>query len=193
MSKVLSFIRNLVFVVMVIAIIGMIYIMSNGKHISVAGYQVLRVLTNSMAPAIADNTCIIIKEVDPSTLKVGDIITFTSDDPAIMGYYNTHRIHEFTEVDGEKMIITKGDASPATDAYPVHMDQVAGIYVRELPGGRALGSMFQALSNNKVYFIFIMLPLAVCLISYFIQICRMILFDDEEEYEEETEESDDTN
>lgn len=187
MKKVLFIVRDIAFVIFVLLICGMIFIMSGGKHISVAGYQVLRVLTGSMEPAIAENTCIIIKEYPVDSLKVGDIITFTSDDPMIQGYYNTHRICDIVEENGETVFITKGDSSNAVDAYPVHKDQVAGIYVKEFPGGRLLGRFFVALSDNRVYFLVIMLPLALCLISYFWQIMGMVTgrYDDEDDSDEE--------
>lgn len=187
MKKFLSILRDVGFVIFVIAICGMIFIMSTGKHVSIAGYQVLRVLTSSMEPAIAENTCIIIKEYPVEQLKVGDIITFTSDDPQIQGYYNTHRIHEIIEENGETLYITKGDAGDAIDAYPVHQYQVAGIFVRELPGGRTIGKCFVALSDNKIYFLVVMLPLTLCLLSYFWQIVGMVTgrFDDEDEDEDE--------
>ena len=189
MKKFLSILRDVGFVIFVIAICGMIFIMSTGKHFTIAGYQVLRVLTSSMEPAIAENTCIIIKEYPVEQLKVGDIITFTSDDPQIQGYYNTHRIHEIVEENGETLYITKGDATDAIDAYPVHQDQVAGILVRELPGGRMIGKAFVALSDNRIYFLVVMLPLTLSLLSYFWQIVGMVTdrYDDEDEDEDSEE------
>lgn len=183
MKRFFSILRDVAFVIFVLFICGMIFIMSTGKHFSVAGYQVLRVLTSSMEPAIAENTCIIIKEYPVDQLKVGDIITFTSDDPQIQGYYNTHRIHDIVEENGETLFVTKGDATSAVDAYPVHKDQVAGIFVKELPGGRTLGKIFLALSDNKIYFLVIMLPLTLCLISYFWQIVGVVTgrYDEEED------------
>lgn len=185
MKKILCIVRDIAFVLFIIFICLMIFLMSSGKHISIAGYQVLRVLTSSMEPAIAENTCIIIKECNPEMLEVGDIITFISDDPQIQGYYNTHRISEIVEENGETLFLTKGDASAFIDAYPVHKDQVAGIYVKELPGGRALGKCFVALSDNRVYFLVIMLPLTLCLISYFWQIVGLVTGRYDEEDDEE--------
>lgn len=193
MKKFLSILRDVGFVIFVIAICGMIFIMSTGKHFTIAGYQVLRVLTSSMELAIAENTCIIIKEYPVEQLKVGDIITFTSDDPQIQGYYNTHRIHEIVEENGETLYITKGDATDAIDAYPVQQDQVAGILVRELPGGRMIGKAFVALSDNKIYFLVVILPLTLCLLSYFWQIVGMVTgrYDegDEDDEDEDSEEA----
>ena len=89
------------------------------------------------------------------------------------------------EENGETLYVTKGDAIDAVDAYPVHQNQVAGIFVRELPGGRLLGKCFVALSDNKIYFLVIILPLMLCLMSYFWQIMGMFRKPEEEETAEE--------
>lgn len=185
MKKFAAILRDIGFVFFSVFILFMIFLMSSGKHISIAGYQVLRVLTSSMEPTISENTCIIIKKVPVENLKVGDVITFTSDDPQIQGLYNTHRIHDIVEEKGETLYVTKGDAIDAVDAYPVHQNQVAGIYVRELPGGRLLGKCFVALSDNRIYFLVIILPLMLCLLSYFWQIMGMFRKPDEELVKEE--------
>lgn len=190
MKKALSVIRNIGFVLLVLFICFMILSMSQNRHLSIAGYEVLRVLTSSMEPTIPENTCIITKRVSTEELKVGDIITFISDDPQIQGFYNTHRIADIIEQDGETLYITKGDNNLGVDAYPVREEQIASIYVRELPGGRLLGKAFVALSDNKIYFVVIILPLTLCLLSYFWQILGMITGryeDDSEDDEQENE------
>ena len=196
MKKVISFIRNVAFVVLVLFICFIIYTMSQGNTISIAGYRVLRVLTSSMEPTIVGNTCIITKNVDVDELEVGDIITFISEDPAIYGYYNTHRINEIVEEGGVRKFVTKGDNSSEVDPYMVSESNVVGIYVQELPGGRLIGKAFVALSDNKVYFAVIIIPLILCLISYFWEIVGMVTgrySDEEDEEEEESSEEADEN
>lgn len=175
MKKVFAFFRDIGFIVFILGICGVIFAMSTGKHFSVAGYQVLRVLTKSMEPAIPENTCIIIKEVDVNTLKVGDIITYVSEDPDIKGYYNTHRIIAIDGAGTDLRYTTQGDAIDMPDPYPVYSDQIVGIYIRELPGGSLLGKGFLLLSDNRVYFFVVMLPLFLCLLSYFWQIVMLII------------------
>ena len=185
MKRFIGFLRDIAFIIFILALCGMIFIMSTGKRFTVKGYQVLRVLTSSMEPVIPENTCIIIKEIDPDQLEVGDIITFMSDDPNIQGYYNTHRIYEIRRENGHKVFITKGDAIAEPDEYPVYEDMVAGIFEKELPGGQLIGKAFVALSDNKVYFTFVILPLSICLISYLWQIIGLISGKDDDEDEEE--------
>ena len=74
MKKFATILRDIGFVCFSLFILFMIFLMSSGKHVSIAGYQVLRVLTSSMEPAISENTCIIIKKYPVDQLKVGDII-----------------------------------------------------------------------------------------------------------------------
>lgn len=189
MKKFVAIVRDVLFVIFVLSICGIIFLMSAGKQVSFFGYQVLRVLTGSMEPTIDENTCIIMKKVDVNQLEKGDIITFISEDPDIYGYYNTHRIYDVREdeITGEIYYITKGDASREPDPYPVYQNKVVGIYVKELPGGRIIGKVFVALSDNRIYFAVIILPLLLCLLSYFWQIVTMFRYDEEEEQEEKWE------
>ena len=183
MKKLIAIVRDVLFVIFVLALCGIIFLMSAGKQGSFFGYQVLRVLTGSMEPTIDENTCIIMKKVDVNQLKKGDIITFISEDPDIFGFYNTHRIYDVREdeTSGEVYYITKGDASSEPDPYPVYQNKVVGIYVKELPGGRIIGKVFVALSDNRVYFAVIILPLILCILSYFWQIVALFRNDEEEE------------
>jgi hypothetical protein len=76
---------------------------------------------------------------------------------------------------------TKGDANPVADEELITYDQISGRYLRELPGGVLLGKFFVALSDNRVYFFVVMLPLAICLLSYFWQIVGYVTHRYEEE------------
>lgn len=182
-------IRKILFAVMILVICFIILCMAQGEHPKFFGYQIFRVLTSSMQPTITENTCIIMKEVSQEELKVGDIITFVSEDPRIYGYYNTHRIHEIIEKNGETLYITKGDASGKPDELAVSFSQVAGKYVGEMPAGRALGELFVLLSDSKIYFLFIMLPLVICLLTYLWQIIGFMTHRYDEKEEESEEES----
>lgn len=182
-----SIVRKIIFAALIGIICFIILSMAQGRHPTFFGYQVLRVLTSSMQPAISANTVIITKEVAEEDLEVGDIITFISEDDEIYGYYNTHRIYEILEEDGETKYVTKGDANPLPDENLVSYSQVTGIYIGELPGGVLIGKIFLLLSNNKVYFLVIMLPLALVLLSYIWQIIGYVThrYDDEEDDDDE--------
>lgn len=80
--------------------------------------------------AFNKNDLIIVKKVDPATLKKGDIITYMADDKEVI----THRIIDVIQTDdGNTVFETKGDASPGIDINKVRYDQVVGIYKTRIP------------------------------------------------------------
>lgn len=167
MKKAVKIIGNVCFVA-VVALLGLLVFASAGGNTpSLFGYRVLRVVSGSMEPLIQEDTCILIRETDTDGLEVGDIITFVSTDPAIYGYYNTHRIYDiYEDAAGERCFITKGDSNEYPDAYDVTADRVVGVFRGELPGGRLLGALISKLHERNVYFLVVILPLLLCLISY---------------------------
>lgn len=171
----------IVMFIMCVCILGLL----KGNAPAIFGYRILHVISGSMEPAIEVGSYIIIKETDANSLEIGDVITFVSEEPAIYGMYNTHRIYDIcrdTYTD-ETLYITKGDAHETTDAYPVTEEQIVGKLVKVLPFGKSIGKLLSHLSNNYVYFGIVFIPLGICLISYIIQLLKALFGKDEEETE----------
>lgn len=76
-------------------IVGSVTRSSNYGVANFFGYQTLVIATDSMDPVYPVGDAVIVKKVDPSTIKVGDDLTF---------YYNdmiyTHRLGSVTSTDG---------------------------------------------------------------------------------------------
>lgn len=94
------------------------------------------VTSGSMEPAIGTGDVILVSNVSPSQIGVGDVITFASggDDRT------THRVIDVVEEDGQLAFQTKGDNNEDPDASPVSADQVEGKVVSL--GGVALSIPF---------------------------------------------------
>lgn len=193
MGKWKVILKETIFTVVVVALCVLIIAVGRGYHPSIFGYQVLRVVTASMVPALEENTLILIKKVPQEQIEVGDIITFISDDPALLGFYNTHRVYrieEYPEAVGGVRYITKGDNNDYPDAYPVYYDDIAGNLARILPLGNKIGGWIAKMADSKVYFFVVMLPLFICLIAYIWQIFHILVFEkDEEGMSDESEEA----
>lgn len=83
------------------------------------------VYTGSMEPAIPVGGLVVIKPVDPGTLKTGDIICFKfSEDTSV-----THRIVNITNVG----FVTKGDANEVPDQWTVKEENVVGKVILTIP------------------------------------------------------------
>lgn len=169
-------VAEILFLVLMIGICALVFMAGSGKVPYIFGYRLLQVVSDSMKPTIEDETCILIKKVEQDEIKVGDIITFISEAPDIKGYLNTHRVHEIKtdEETGKASYVTKGDAYAAPDAYLVDYEQIAGIYVGELPFGKLLFKGIQILLDRNNYFLIVMLPLLLCFMSYSRQLFKAI-------------------
>ena len=134
----------------------------SGKNASIFGYRAYTIVTGSMEPTIAVGQTVIVKDVDPSTLKVGDIITFISRDAEIFGYANTHRIMSITkDEEGNDCFITKGDANPSEDMLYVYPSEVQGKVVFFL--GASLHTFLAFLHTKLGFFLVIVCPIMIVL------------------------------
>lgn len=170
-SKVLSTIASIVLwiVILVAALFAFTTLATrNQDNVSrLAGYTPLTVETDSMAPTFYSGDLIIIKKVDPSSLEVGDIITFHT---IIQNQYalNTHRISEINESAGVRTYTTKGDNNAIADTHIISDNDIVGQYVARIPG---FGKVIEFLSSSIGFLLIIVLPM---LIFFIYQVYHLI-------------------
>jgi len=146
----------------------------NRNDRSVFGYKAFIVLSDSMkATDFAAGDLVIVKEVtDYSDIKVGDIISFTSQNSANYGEIVTHKIRAYTTTpNGDPAFITYGTTTNTDDDVPVSYPYIVGKYKFSLP---KVGSFFNFLKTPTGYIIFILVPF-LALIIYQLVRC-VILF-----------------
>ena len=121
------------------------------------GYKMYIVNTDSMAATdFKAGALILVKEVDPSTLKEGDIITFMSQDTDSFGETITHKIRKATtDAEGNPGFITYGTTTNTDDETIVTYPYVLGKYQSHVPG---LGSFFNFMKSTPGYFVCIFTP-----------------------------------
>lgn len=91
------------------------------------GVQVYSVISGSMEPEYPVGSLIYVKDVDPSEIKVNDVITYVlpNDMPS------THRVIRIDEEN--QLFYTKGDANETEDGAPVHFKNLIGTPVFTIP------------------------------------------------------------
>ncbi len=90
-----------------------------------AGATPYAVLSGSMEPAMPPGTLVIVRDVDPARVAVGDVITFMphENDPSVV----THRVVGVgVDMSGAPTFRTQGDANPVADVAAVHDYQLVG-------------------------------------------------------------------
>ncbi len=163
MKKALGIIRTvLIWLVILLAVSMMVFTVIsvttfNRNDRSLFGVKMYIVNSDSMAATdFKAGSLILVKEVDPSTLKEGDIITFMSQDTDSFGETITHKIRTLTtDAEGNPGFITYGTTTDVNDDTVVTYPYVLGKYQRQIPG---LGTFFNFLKTTPGYFLCIFTP-----------------------------------
>ena len=140
----------------------------DGSVSSLAGFTPLTVQSESMAPTFDQDDLIIIKQCDPSTLEVGDIVTFHA---IIDNQYalNTHRIISINEVNGLNSYTTKGDNNELADQHVIADGDIVGKYVGKIP---YMGKVIGFLSSTWCFLVVIVLPM---LLFFIYQVYHLVI------------------
>lgn len=91
----------------------------------------LTVLTGSMSPTIPAGSMVLVKPLDPSEVRKGDVITFQAE-PGESSYI-THRVIDIENEGGQLSFVTKGDANRGADPEPVPAGAVRGRVMFHVP------------------------------------------------------------
>lgn len=127
------------------------------------GYKAFIVLSDSMSKTDFEaGDLILVKEVDPTTLKEGDIIAYTSQNAANFGETVTHKIRNVVvDAEGNPGFITYGTTTDTDDETVVTYDCVLGKYQKCIP---KLGRFFQFLKTTPGYIICIFMPFFILIL-----------------------------
>ena len=163
MKKAISIIKTtLVWLIILLAVSMMIFTVVsvttfNRNDRDLFGFKMYIVNSDSMAATDFNaGSLILVKEVDPSTLKEGDIITFMSQDTDSFGETITHKIRKVTtDAEGNPGFITYGTTTDTDDETIVTYPYVLGQYQSHIAG---LGTFFNFLKTTPGYFVCIFTP-----------------------------------
>ncbi len=122
----------LLVVSLVILLVTVLGAKMQGKVPSLCGYSVLHIITGSMEDTIPTGSYILVKKTAPEDVQKEDIISFYSEERAIYGLPNTHRVKDIVQGDKGLEFVTKGDANPSNDTVNAKEEKLIGVYVMSL-------------------------------------------------------------
>ena len=163
MKKVLNIIKNIfVWLMVALAVCMMIFTVVSVNTFdrsdrSLFGFKAFIVLSDSMSKTDFDaGDLVLVKEVDPATLKEGDIIAYTSQNTSNYGETVTHKIRKLTtDANGEPGFITYGTTTDTDDETVVTYPYVLGKYKTRIP---KVGRFFMFLKTTPGYIVCILIP-----------------------------------
>lgn len=136
---------------------------------SILGYRVFTIATGSMEPVYNINDVILVKDIDPSTLKKGDDIAYLGNRDAVKGLIVTHRIIRIeTFSDGKVHYTLKGVNNKYEDPS-ITEDQILGKVVGKLP---VVNFINHVVKNIYGFFFLVFCPLVLVI---FLEIADTII------------------
>lgn len=169
-KKTLDIIKNVVtWVVVALAVAMMIFTIISATTLdrnnrSLFGRKMFIVNSDSMkATDFAAGDLILVKEVDPKTLKEGDIVSYTSTNTENFGKLVTHKIRKLTTTaSGDPGFITYGTTTGEDDKTVVTYPYIVGKYTGKIP---KMGHFFQFLKTTPGYIVCILVPFMLLILS----------------------------
>ena len=136
------------------------------------GYKAFIVLSDSMSKTDFNaGDLVLVKAVDPATLREGDIIAYTSQNSANYGETVTHKIRKLTtDANGDPGFVTYGTTTDTDDEIIVTYPYVLGKYEKHIP---KVGMFFQFLKTTPGYIVCILIPFLLLILSEGIRCIRL--------------------
>lgn len=134
-NKVLNFIKKIITVLMAVILIVLsafaIVQKTSDNRGSIAGIKLFTVISGSMIPVYEIGDVLIVKDIKPEELKVGDDIVYKGEKGSYRNKTITHRIVALTEEKGNYTIITKGVNNRGQDPQ-INQTQVYGKVIGQI-------------------------------------------------------------
>lgn len=172
----------------IMAIIGVILVQRfSDNNMSLAGYRIFTVITESMVPKYEVGDVLLVKETDINEINVGDDVTYLGEKGSFADKIVTHQVVSIEKGEsGELEITTKGIANDTEDPV-ISESQIYGVVIRKLE----VITYLNGIINNMygMYFL-IIIPLAIIMFTEF----KAFREDDKkikEEYEDDDEDDED--
>lgn len=170
LDKIVNIFAN---IMMVLAVAMMIFTFVsvntfNRQDRNLLGYKAFIVLSDSMKATDFDaGDLVLTKNVDPTTLKEGDIIAYISNDTSNYGEVVTHKIRT---VNFDNTFTTYGTTTNTDDQLPVSYSQVIGKYQLAIP---KVGTFFNFLKTTPGYICCIFVPFLILIILQGLQTIKL--------------------
>ena len=189
MKKTLNIIKQIfVWLVVVLAVCMMIFTVIsvntfNRNDRSLFGYKAYIVMSDSMSKTDFDaGDLILVKEVDPTTLKEGDIVAYTSQNTDSYGDTITHKIRCLTtDAEGNPGFVTYGTTTDTDDETVVTYPYILGKHTSTIP---KIGTFFNFLKTPQGYICCIFVPFMLLILYQGINCIRLFKLYKKEQMQE---------
>ena len=160
-AKILSVSTTVLLIVAVVFCFTVVFQIQTKRYVSIFGFSVFRVVTDSMEPAIPVGALILNKETDIEKIQVGDIVCFRSLESYMNGNIVTHRVVDIKTIDGKIALTTRGDSNNSEDSYYVVADNFIGKVIAITGEDSFLLNAYSVLTSGIGFFTLIIIPVVI--------------------------------
>ena len=160
-AKILSVSTTFLLIVAVVFCFAVVFQIQTKRYVSIFGFSVFRVVTDSMEPAIPVGALILNKEFDIEKIQVGDIVCFRSLESYMNGNIVTHRVVDIKTIDGKIALTTRGDSNNSEDRYYVVADNFIGKVIAITGEDSFLLNAYSVLTSGIGFFTLIIIPVVI--------------------------------
>ena len=100
--------KNIITIFLVIVLILVIFQKITKNKLVIGNIYIFQVVSQSMVPKYQIGDVIVVKKVDPSTLKIGDDVSYLGKESNLKGLIITHRIIDLNYNNNKYYFMTKG-------------------------------------------------------------------------------------
>lgn len=170
---ILGFIKTIITLVLILMLAVILVQRFSSNNFSVGGIRVFTIISNSMLPYYEAGDILILKEENPSNIKIDDNVTYIGKTGQVKGLVVTHKVIDKREEDGKYYFTTKGTNNEIADPE-IDESQIYGKVVYKTV---LLSALCKIMLKPAGYYILFMLVALV--VSY--QIVSTIFNKDEED------------
>lgn len=160
MKKILKIFKTIIDIVLTCLVIAFVLVVClqrfSNNEISFFKYRMFTVVSGSMLPEYEIGDVLISKEVDPTTIKKGDDVSYLGKTGTFKDKVVTHRVIKIEkDVDGKLIFHTKGLANLIEDPI-VYEDQIYGVVQKK---DAVLSFVYKCVATKEGMFLFIGIPI----------------------------------
>jgi signal peptidase len=173
--------KAILYIIVVLILIVIIVQKVTKNNLSVGGYRMFVIVSESMKGEYDIGDVLISKSVNSDEIKVGDNVTYLGKEGSFKDLIITHKVIDINERDGKTYYITKGLANEIEDPE-IEYSQIYGKVIYKF---FTLSILAKLLNNNVIYYIIFV----IVAIIMSIEISSILIHpEDDEEGDEDTEE-----
>ncbi len=191
-KKIFNVLGTVLLVLLIAVVVVMFDARISGEAPNVFGYQIFRVSSGSMEPELLIGDVILVKQVEPQDVEMGDTVTYKGEEGDLADKFITHKVISTPEyIDGEYVFRTQGIAN-GTIADPLwDEDQLLGVMVCKVPFINSIYNFFLKPYGLITFVLIIVVLFGYELISLIVSYNSLDEGDDNDEDDKANDEEDD--